>query len=139
MTDLARFTVSLSRELLSQFDRHISKAGYPTRSKAISDLVAESLVTEEWHSEVEVAGVIILVYDHHRRGLSNRLTGIQHDFHHLIISTQHIHLDHDNCLEIVVTRGLPGEVTALAGRLKTAKGVKHSSLAMATTGKGIRV
>jgi len=95
------------------------------------------LVKTQWIGGNAVAGVIILVYDHHKRDLTNKLTHIQHDSHHLIISTQHIHLDHDNCLEIVVVKGKPRGVEALAGKLKAVKGVKHGSLAMTTTGKGI--
>ncbi|HCG77544.1 TPA: nickel-responsive transcriptional regulator NikR, partial [bacterium] len=78
----------------------------------------------------KVAGVIALVYDHHKRELVNTLTDIQHHYHSLIISTQHIHLDEDNCLEVVVVRGKPKEVESLADRLKATKGVKHSSLIM---------
>ncbi len=137
MSELTRFSVSLEKELLAKFDRQISSDQYPTRSKAIGDLIRNSLIRKQWTEGKKVAGAIILVYDHHKKDLTNKLTHVQHDFHHLIISTQHIHLDHDNCLEIVVVKGKPRDVQALAGRLKTTKGVKHGSLAMATTGKGL--
>ena len=135
MAKLARISVSLDEELLKRFDRQIEKEHYPTRSKAIADLISESLVRTQWTGTKAVAGVVVLVYDHHKRDLTNRLTHVQHDFHGLIVSTQHIHLDHHNCLEIVVLKGKPREVQDLARRLKGTKGVKHGSLAMATTGK----
>lgn len=137
MTQLSRFSVSLDRELLQRFDRHIEKHGYPTRSKAVADLIRESLVQGQWKAGGDVAAAIILVYDHHKRDLSNRLTHVQHDYHHLIVSSQHIHLDHDNCLEIIVARGVMKEVQALADKLKAVKGVKYASLSAASTGEGL--
>jgi len=137
MADLVRFGVSLERRLLDKFDKHIKEKNYPTRSKAIGDLIRENLVEREWVEGREVVGAITLVYNHHKRELVNRLTDVQHDFHQLIISCQHVHLDEDNCVEIVVVKGKPKEVERLAYRLKSAKGVKHSSLTMTTTGKEI--
>lgn len=137
MADLVRFSVSLEKELLTKFDKHIKKNNYPTRSKAIGDLIRENLIKEEWIEGKEVVGAITLVYNHHKRELVNRLTDVQHDFHQVIISSQHVHLDEDNCVEIVVVKGKPTQVERLAYRLKSAKGVKHGSLTMATTGKEI--
>ena len=137
MADLVRFGVSLEKELLTKFDKHIKEKNYATRSKAIGDLIRENLIKKEWVEGKEVVGAITLVYNHHRRELVNRLTDVEHDFHQLIISSQHIHLDEANCLEIVVVKGKPEEVEKLASNLKSTKGVKHGSLTMATTGKGI--
>ncbi|HUW23438.1 MAG TPA: nickel-responsive transcriptional regulator NikR [bacterium] len=137
MADLVRFGVSLEKELLTKFDKHIKNNNYPTRSKAIGDLIRENLIKKEWIEGKEVVGAITLVYNHHKRELVNRLTGVQHDFHQVIISSQHIHLDEDNCVEIVVVKGKPKEVEKLAYKLKSTKGVKHGSLTMATTGKEI--
>lgn len=137
MADLVRFSVSLEKELLTKFDKHIKEKNYPTRSKAIGDLIRENLVKREWIKGKEVVGAITLVYNHHKRELVNRLTDVQHDFHQVIISSQHVHLDEDNCVEIVVVKGKPTQVERLAYRLKSAKGVKHGSLTMATTGKEI--
>ncbi len=135
MPPLSRFSVSLERSLLRRFDAQIEAQGYPTRSKAIADLMRRSLVGEEWKARGEVAAAIVLVYNHHKRDLSNRLTRVQHDYYHLIISSQHVHLDHDNCLEIVAVRGKPIEVEKLAHKLRTLKGVKYASLAAASTGR----
>ena len=135
MSDLARISLSLEKGLLDKFDRQIAKQEYPTRSKAIADLIRDCLMTTQWTRGATGAGAIILVYDHHKRDLSTRLTHIQHDFHHMIISTQHVHLDHHNCLEIVVVKGKTTDLGSLAHKLKTVKGVTHASLAMATTDK----
>ncbi len=137
MADLVRFGVSLDKKLLAKFDKHIKEKNYPTRSKAIGDLIRENLVKKEWIEGKEVVGAVTLVYNHHKRELVNRLTDVQHDFHQLIISSQHVHLDEDNCVEIIVVKGKPTQVERLAFRLKSAKGVKHGSLTMATTGKRI--
>lgn len=137
MNKLVRFGVSLENELLKQFDADIQKKNYPNRSEAIRDLIRDSLVKEEWIKGGEVAGAITLVYNHHRRELVNKLTDIQHDYHELIISVQHIHLDKDNCLEIVIAKGKPTEINKLSDKLKSTKGVKHGELSMATTGKGL--
>ena len=135
MSDIIRFGVSLEKELLEKFDILIKKKKYSNRSEAIRDLIRENLVKREWVEGKEVAGAITLVFDHHKRDLVNNLTDIQHDFHTLIISSQHIHLDHDNCLEIIVVRGKPTEVRELADKLRATKGVKYGSLSIATTGK----
>ncbi len=137
MSGLKRVSITIDGKLLEKFDHKIGEQGYPTRSKAITDLIRESLVEKEWEGSGNIAGAITLVYDHHRRDLLRRLTAVQHEFHQLIVSSQHIHMDHDNCFEIVVVKGKPGEVRTLAKRLKSIKGVKHSALVMATTGKGI--
>ncbi|MBN2301555.1 MAG: nickel-responsive transcriptional regulator NikR [Lentisphaerae bacterium] len=135
MSKLTRFSVSVDSTLLDRFDRQIKKDKYPTRSKAITDLIAESLVKHEWASGTEVTAAIVMVYDHQKRDLSNKLTHIQHDYHHEVVSSQHIHMDHNNCLEIVVARGKPETIQELAHKLKGTKGVKYTSLASASTGK----
>ena len=127
--------MSLDEKLLARFDEQIQEEGYPTRSKAVADLISNSLIKQEWQSGQEVAAAIIMIYDHHKRGLTNTLTRIQHDYHHIIIASQHIHLDHDNCLEIVVVKGNPQPIRKLTEQLKGTKGVKHTSLAAASTGK----
>lgn len=137
MASLVRFGISLEKDLLSRFDRRIRGKNYTNRSEAIRDLIREDLVKKEWQEGEEVTGSINLVYDHHKRQLLNYLVDIQHDYHDNILSTQHIHLDHNNCLEIIVVKGDPKNIEALYGKLKSAKGVKHASYAMSTTGKDI--
>ena len=137
MDELVRFGVSLEKELLEKFDKHIKSKNYPNRSEALRDLIRQELIAKEWQGAGEIAGAITLVYNHHKRELVNRLTDIQHNFSEIIISTQHIHLDHDNCLEIVALRGNPKQAQRLMDTLKAVKGMKHGTLSMSTTGKAI--
>ena len=132
---LVRFSVSLDQALVEKFDRKTRNERCPTRSKAVGDLIRKTFVEEEWLRGKEVAGAIVLVYDHHKPDLVRKLTDLQHDSHAVIISTQHIHLDHDNCLEIVAVLGKPREIDGTIKRLKAIKGLKHVSFAAATTGK----
>lgn len=131
---LTRFSISLDEHLLRRFDAKFSAERCPTRSKAVGDLIRASLVQREWRAGDEVAGAIVLVYDHHKRDIMKTLTDVQHDCHEAIISTQHIHLDHDNCLEIVAVRGKPHVIENIVRRLKAVKGLKHVSLSAGTTG-----
>jgi len=137
MAELVRFGVSLERKLLERFDNLIKEKNYSNRSEAIRDLIREEFVKREWIEGDDVAGAIVLIYDHHRKDLLNKITDIQHNYQNVIISTQHIHLDHDNCLEIIAVRGNPKEVRQLADTLKAIKGVKHGTLSMSSTGKDI--
>lgn len=137
MAGIFRFGISLDKDLLDKFDRLIRDKNYSNRSEAFRDLIRQELVKKEWQEGREVAGAINLIYDHHRRELLNRITDIQHDFQKLIISTQHIHLDHNNCLEIVAVQGSPREVQKLADTLTAIKGVKHGALSMSSTGREI--
>ena len=137
MSQLVRFGVSLEKELLERFDKRIREKHYPNRSEAFRDLIREDLVKKEWVEGKDVAGAITLVYDHHRRELVNKLIDIQHDFHELIVSSQHIHMDESNCLEIIAVKGNPKRIEELAYKMKSTKGVKHGSLVMASTGKGL--
>lgn len=135
MGKLYRFGVSLDKNLINKFDKHIRISNYKNRSEAIRDLIREELVRKQWTTEGDVAGAITMVYDHHKRELVNILMDIQHEFGKLIISTQHIHLDHHNCLEIIAVKGKAKEVHKLTTTLKAQKGVKHTSLSMSTTGE----
>ncbi|MCL1915574.1 MAG: nickel-responsive transcriptional regulator NikR [Desulfovibrionaceae bacterium] len=138
MSNIARFGVSLEEGLLRQFDALCLQRGYQTRSEAIRDLIRGSLVREDWEDEgKEVAGSLILVFDHHEGDLSRRLTAIQHDFHACIIASLHVHLDHDNCLETLILKGRVSALRGLAQRLISTKGVKHGQLNLATTGHGL--
>ncbi|MDD4907669.1 MAG: nickel-responsive transcriptional regulator NikR [Candidatus Omnitrophica bacterium] len=137
MAQLVRFGVSLDKELLEKFDGRIRNKSYTNRSEAIRDLIREDLVKQEWQEGQEIAGTITMIYDHHKRELVNKLMDIQHNFGEVIISTQHIHLDHHNCLEMVAVKGKPKQAQALADTLKAVKWVKHVALSMSTTGKDL--
>ena len=134
---LIRFGISLDKELLKKFDHLIRGKQYSNRSEAIRDLIRESLVKKEWEGNKEVAGAITLVYNHHKRELVGKLMDVQHHYHDIIISTQHIHLDGHNCLEIVAVKGTSKEVEELFWKLKSAQGVKHGGFTLTTTGKDL--
>lgn len=137
MSQLVRFGVSLEKELFDIFNRRLRAQKYTNRSEAIRDLIREDLVQAQWQEGKEVAGAITLVYDHHRRDLLNRLMDVQHDQHGNILSTSHIHLDHHNCLEVIVTKGTPQNVRNLYEKLKALKGIKHVGIAMSTMGREV--
>ena len=137
-SSLLRFGVSIEESLLKKFDSFISSNNYKNRSEALRDLIRIALVEEEWeNADEEVAGAIVLVYNHHKRELVDKLLDIQHDYNKYIISSQHIHLDHDNCLEIIVVKGSIKFTQEILSKLKSAKGVKHASLTKSTLGKNI--
>ena len=131
-----RFSVSLPPALLDQLDEMTGEKGYDNRSLAIADMIADCLVE---HSralgDVESVGTVTLVYDHHKPHVQETLTELQHDHLHTIISALHVHLDHHNCLEVLVVRGKASALQALADRVIGAKGVKHGKLAITSTGK----
>jgi CopG family nickel-responsive transcriptional regulator len=138
MSELLRYTITMPAELFEAFDRRNARKGYRNRSEAIRDLVRDALVREEWtRPNQTVAATLTIVYDHHTRGLTEKLTEAQHDHGQSIVSTLHVHLDHHNCLEVIVMRGKAAQVRALADALAAIKGVKHSSLALTTEGKSL--
>ncbi|MCU1233447.1 MAG: transcriptional regulator, CopG family [Candidatus Solibacter sp.] len=135
MSGLSRIGVAIDSGLLEKFDKLIGQRGYTNRSEAFRDLIRDELVEKTWESpDSQVVGTVTLVYDHHVRLLNEKLTGIQHDFHHAILSTLHVHLDHDNCLEVLVVRGRSADVRKVADALISTKGVKHGRLTITTTG-----
>jgi CopG family transcriptional regulator, nickel-responsive regulator len=135
MSVLSRIGVAIDSDLLKKFDRLITQRGYTNRSEAFRDLIRDELVERMWESpDSQVVGTITLVYNHHVRLLSEKLTDIQHDFHRSILSTLHVHLDHDNCLEVLVVKGKSAEVRKVADVLISTKGVKHGRLSLSTSG-----
>lgn len=134
MERLVRFGVSMEKELLDAFDRYIGP-GYPNRSEAIRDLIRARLVEEAWEDGGEVAGAITIVYNHHRRELLDRIMDIEHDCHGIIISTTHVHLDRDTCLETAVVRGKAEEIHTLFTRLRSLKGVTHATISRTATNR----
>ena len=124
MSDLARFGVSLEKTLLDDFDKHIKEQSYETRSKAIADLIKDYISTDIISKGGIAAGAITFMYDHHNRETVSRLLDIQHAVHDIIISMQHIHLDHDNCLEILAVRGSTDDIRELYHKIKALKGIR---------------
>ncbi len=137
MEELARFGVSISSELLEKFDELIKTKGYTNRSEAIRDLIRDCLVEHEWEEDVETIGTVTIVYNHHMRELSESLIALQHEYHSLIVSSMHVHIDEHNCLEVVIIKGKGSIVKEIADKLISTKGVKHGKLTMTTTGIGL--
>ena len=139
MSELSRIGVAIDTGLLERFDRLIAGRGYTNRSEAFRDMIREELVEQSWESpDSQVVGTVTLVYDHHARLLGEKLTGIQHEYHRSVLSTLHVHLDHDLCLEVIVIRGHAGAVRSLADALISTKGVKHGRLTLTTSGAEIK-
>jgi len=139
MSELSRIGVAIDSDLLEQFDQLIAKRGYTNRSEAFRDLIRDELVQKSWESpESNVVGTVTLVYDHHVRMLNEKLTDMQHEFHRSILSTLHVHLDHDNCLEVLVMRGKAAAVQKIADSLISTKGVKHGRLTLTTSGAELK-
>lgn len=134
---LKRFTVSMEDDLLEDFDDFIKGRQYQNRSEALRDLIRGRIIEKEWQAEKDVMGVISLVYDHHQHQLQEKVTELQHGFHHQIISTTHVHMDHNNCLEVIIVRGKAGEVRGLANSLMALRGVRNGNLSMSSTGKNL--
>lgn len=138
MSTLARIGVAIDSSLLEKFDEHIAKRGYTNRSEAFRDLIREQLIEQDWERpEANVVGTVTLVYDHHVRQLSEKLTEIQHESYHHVLSTLHVHLDHDHCLEVLVIKGKSSHVKKIADALISTRGVKHGRLTITTTGAGL--
>lgn len=133
-----RFGISLDEGLLEQFDRLCEERKSPNRSEAIRDLIREALIKNDWQQDKGlVAGTLTMLYDHHKSDLAQRLTSLQHDYHDLITATLHVHLDHDNCLEVLVLKGRPKALQKLANSLLTVKGVKNGQLSISSTGTNL--
>ncbi len=129
-TELERFGVSIPKDLLKDFDKIISEKGYENRSEAIRDMMRDEIIAKSVNSNEDVVGTLTLVYDHHKKDLSEKLTHLQHDHYSDIVSTLHVHLDHDNCMEVLVIKGKSKKVQEFSDKIVSTKGVKHGKLAM---------
>ena len=127
---MERFTISLDESLAQEFDALIRARGYANRSEAVRDMLRSELENDRLAREDAPYCVASLsyVYNHHERRLAERLTDLQHHAHDLVVSTMHVHLDHDHCLETLFLRGETGEVRGIAERIAAERGVRHASL-----------
>jgi CopG family nickel-responsive transcriptional regulator len=135
MAGVTRFSISIESELLRRFLKLAKKHGWNNRSEALRNLMRDALVRDEWEGDTEIVGTITIVYDHHKRELTDRLTSIQHDHHESVLAATHIHLDHDNCLEMIAIKGTASEVQKIADELINTRGVKHGKVSATTTGR----
>jgi CopG family nickel-responsive transcriptional regulator len=129
---LVRFGISLPEELSIQFNALIKSKNYQNRSEAIRDLIRNVLIQDAITGNEQMVGVLALIYDHHKRELQDKLTELQHDHVEAIISAMHVHLDHVNCLEVIIIRGIASRIRQLADRMIATKGIKHGNLYLTT-------
>jgi Predicted transcriptional regulators containing the CopG/Arc/MetJ DNA-binding domain and a metal-binding domain len=140
MSELSRFGVSVEEDLLQNFDQLIAAQGYGTRSEALRDLMRDAIVkskVEGASEDDEGVGSLTLIYDHHARDLTSKMNDLQHDHHNLIVSVMHIHISHDDCMEVIALRGKIKSIRSLAESLLSIKGVKHGELFVTLPAKKI--
>jgi CopG family nickel-responsive transcriptional regulator len=129
MEKVIRFGVSIKPDLLKKFDKNIKKKGYTNRSEAIRDLIREKIITEEiFDPDVQSIGTLTMIYDHHEGNLTDKLLNLQHKHNEEILVTTHIHIDYNNCLEILVLKGKVKKIQKLADSIKAIKGIKHGEV-----------
>jgi CopG family transcriptional regulator, nickel-responsive regulator len=138
MPELARTGLSIDRDLLTRFDRAIAAKGYKNRSEAVRDLIRDHLVSEEAKQNKVVVGTLTVIYDHHRPNLTEKLVDAQHHAGGAVLAATHVHLDHHNCLEVVIMKGHSRALRELADRIISLRGVKHGQLVITSTGKNLK-
>jgi CopG family nickel-responsive transcriptional regulator len=132
-TELIRFGVSIESGLLERYDQLIEKKGYTNRSEALRDLIRDSLVQQEFLSDLPVYGSLTIVYNHHSSDIAHKITHIQHDYGDMIISTLHVHLSHEDCMEVIALKGPGSRMKQFSDALLGMKGVKHGKLVVTST------
>lgn len=137
--DLSRIGVSLPENLLEKFDEIITKRGYSSRSEGIRDAIRGYIRYYDWMSEVEGEriGILSLTYDHSQRGLLSSLIEVEHEFINIMRSSVHIHISHDECMEVLILQGDGKEVKVTAERIMSLKGVKNVKLTTIKPGQEI--
>lgn len=137
MPELVRLSFSIDAALAERFEEMVRRSEYDNRSEFFRDMIRERMVAEEWQGGQvsEAVGTITLVYDHHARGVNEKLTDLQHDHHDVILATTHVHLDHHVCAEVIICQGRPEVIRSICDRLRQQKGVLHGALTMSSTGR----
>ena len=133
MSALVRLSFSLEAPLARQLEELTAAGGYENRSEFLRDLIREKLVRQDWESDAVVVGTITMVYDHHQRLLTEKLTDLQHDHHDLILASTHVHLDHHLCAEVIIARGKASALEQMTDALRRQKGIFHASLTRSAT------
>jgi CopG family nickel-responsive transcriptional regulator len=134
VSELVRFSVSLEADLLEQFDRYCQEGRFATRSEAVRQLLRDTLTSHSWAADAEdAAATLTLVYDHHKTHLAEKLLELQHRHNDMVVSTMHVHLDHDHCLEVIVLRGRATALQEMAAELRGLKGIRKGQLVLAST------
>ena len=132
--NVVRFSISLEEELLKELDQYVTDNKFANRSQAARHLIEKNIVEKKWQCNNFVAGAIVMIYDNHKKDITVRSNEIQHEFFNVILSSQHYHLSHDMCLEIIAVKGLAKKLTELADKLISIKGIRHGKLIMSKAG-----
>ncbi|HOB84305.1 MAG TPA: nickel-responsive transcriptional regulator NikR [Bacteroidales bacterium] len=127
---VVRFSVSLEEELLKELDEYVKDYNFANRSQGLRYLIEKNIVEKKWQCNNIVAGAVVMIYDHHKKDIIARANEIQHDYLNVILSSQHYHLDHDMCMEIIAVKGKAKTLTGLADKLISIKGIRHGKLLM---------
>ncbi len=135
MTELIRLSMSLEKPLCEKLDKMVKASGYSNRSEYIRDLIRDRMVSDQWNKSEEVLGTITLIYNHHQRELSEKITDIQHHHHEEVLASTHIHLSHEICAEMIMVKGVAENISRLADVLRQQRGVLHSGLTMSSSGQ----
>jgi CopG family nickel-responsive transcriptional regulator len=134
MSDLTRTALAIDRELLTRFDKWMAAHGYTNRSEAVRDLIRAALIEQEWaNPRARVVAVLSVIFDHEAHTLAQELTHVQHEHHHAVLCSQHVHLDEELCLEAILLRGTAGQLRRLADRIVATRGVKAGKLTLLST------
>ena len=137
MDKITRISITVEESILRQFDQYLKEEGFPTRSAAIGQMIRSALVSQRWEKGAVVAGVITIIYDHHKMRILEKITDAQHHWGGIVICSQHAHLDHNNCMENIIVRGTVESIRSLHRDLSAVKGMKHTVLSMTTTGEDL--
>lgn len=134
MAEKERVSLAIEPDLLARFDALVERSGHGNRSEAVRDLIRSRLIEEEWVSSTrgDAVATVTLVYDHSKRDLADRLLEVGHDNHDAVMASLHVHLDHDNCLEVIALRGKPTELRGIADHMIGMKGVKHGKVVLSS-------
>jgi len=135
MSKLVRLSLSIEKPLLDRLEKMVRRSGYTNRSEFVRDMVRRQIVEEQWRSDREALGTVTLIYDHHQRRLSEKLTGLQHHYHNMVLVTTHVHLDEHLCAEVLIVKARAGKIREIADLLRQQKGVLHAALSLSSIGK----
>ena len=131
MSDLTRTALAIDRELLDKFDAWMASRGYTNRSEAVRDLIRGALVESEWSGpDAAVVASLSIVYDHAAHSLAQQLAKLQHEDHHAILCSQHVHLSHDDCLEVILLQGTASQLRRISDAITATRGVKAGKMTL---------
>ena len=137
MSDLVRLSLSLEKTLLDKLTEMVNESGYDNRSEYIRDLIRDKLINEQWESGKEVIATVTVVFNHHQRGLTEKLVELQHDSGEHVLAATHLHLSHEICSEMIMIKGNGDNIKKLANSIRQLRGVLSASVSMSTTGNNL--